>query len=73
MSLRVTTDLLMIRRCRADTNLYPANFMSTVAKSQTRLTATHWEFAGNTPNIKHRGSTKECIPFKIKLLQKLEE
>lgn len=73
MSLRVTTDLLMIGRCPADTNLCPANFMGTVAKSQTRLTATHWEFAGNTPNIKDRGSTKEFIPLKIKLLQELVE
>lgn len=42
--------------------------MGTIPKSQTRLTATRWGFAGNIPNTKDRGSMKECIPFKIKLL-----
>lgn len=54
MSLKMTTDLLMIRKCPANTNLCPANFIGTVPKSQTRLTAIHWEFAGNITNIKDR-------------------
>lgn len=63
----MTTDLLTIR-CSASTNLYPVNFTGTVPKSQTKVTSTHWELAGNIPNTKVRGSMKECIPFKINLL-----
>lgn len=63
----MTTDLLMIK-FPANTHLCPTNFVGAVAKSQTDLAAIHWEFAGNIPSIKDRGSIKESIPFKTKCL-----
>lgn len=63
----MTTDLLMIRS-PANTHLCRTDFMGAVPKPQTRLAAIHWEFAGNIPGVKDRGSIKKCIPVKTQCL-----
>lgn len=49
----------------ANTHLCPTNFMGAVPKSQSRLAAIHWEFAGNIPGIKDGGSIEEGIHLKL--------